>query len=126
MTPAEAALTGTRAACGVALVSRHSLLDRLQGGRMVAQAPIEAWSRGALPGDLAPTDTATVYTIAAAIDLLHGITMLALAALSGNRRHAVASAGIALSFAAGDLLLCRTAQTAETDVGAHQDLLMEV
>jgi hypothetical protein len=128
MTPAEAALTGARAACGVVLASRHSLLDRLQGGRMVAQAPVETWLRGGVPQQPAKTDTNTVYRIAAVVDTLHGISMLALAALPGNRRHAAVSAGLALSFAAGDLLVCRTAQdsAAGSGAGAHQALLMEV
>lgn len=124
MQPGEFALTGARAACGIAVASRHSLLDRLQGGRMVVQAPIEAWARGALPGDRAKADTTTVYRVAAVVDVLHGLSMLAFAAFPGHRRHAAASAAIALSFAAGDLLLCRTGGSPVASV--HHALLMEV
>lgn len=126
MKPGEVALTGARAVCGIAVASRHSLLDRLQGGRMVVQAPIEAWARGALPRDRAKADTATVYQIAAVVDGLHGLSMLAFAAFPSHRRHAVVSAGIALSFAAGDLLLCRMARTSVPSAGAPHALLMEV
>lgn len=104
--PAEAAVTGARAACGLALACRHSLLDRLQGGRMLVHAGAEAWARGA--SGPARSDTTTVYTAAAAVDVLHGVSMLATALVPSHRRHASSSAAIALLFAVADLVVCRT------------------
>lgn len=102
---AEAALTGGRAACGLALACRHSVLDRLQGGRMLVQAGAEAWARGA--SGPARSDTTTVYTAAAAVDALHGVSMLAIAIWPSHRRQASASAAVAFLFAVGDLLVRR-------------------
>ncbi|GGB35176.1 hypothetical protein GCM10011492_27300 [Flexivirga endophytica] len=103
---AEVALTGARAACGLTLACRQSLLDRLQGGRMLLQAGAETWARGA--SGLARSDTATGYTAAAAIDALHGVSMLAIAIWPSHRRQASASAAVAFLFAVGDLLVRRT------------------
>lgn len=123
MTPVEGAVSGARAACGLVLVGRHSTLDRLQGARMIAQAGVELWARRNSPGARAPADTTTVYTLASAVDGLHGLSMLAFTTLPGHRRHAAGSAALALLFLAADVAVCRAVPPAQS---AHHGLLMEV
>ncbi len=110
VTASEWALTGSRAVCGGVLVCRPTPLDRLQGGRMLAQAGAEAWFRAPVRRRT-PHDAPLVYGVAAGVDILHAISMLSLAAARGHRRHALVSAAIASGFAAGDLLIRRSSST---------------
>lgn len=83
---------------------RTSLLNRLQGARLVAQAGAEVWVRSK---HAAVADAGTVYGIAAVVDASHGVSMLAFATFSaaGRRRRAALSAVLAALFTAGDLLV---------------------
>jgi len=113
----EVALSALKASCGMAVASRHSLLDRLQGGRMVVQGGVELWCDGVGRSGDTVAERTTIYTVSAAVDGLHGVSMLALAAVPGWRRHAGASAALALLFAAADLMVARAARP---PVGAHR------
>lgn len=92
---------------------------------MVLQAGAELWIRTGYDARSAWAVKGTVYGLAAAVDALHGVSMLALATVSGpgTRRRAALSAALAALFIAGDLLVVRAA---EPPPRLHPSVLMEV
>jgi hypothetical protein len=91
------ALEGVRAAYGLSLLTRGDRMGRLLGGRLLVQGGGTVWAGG----------DELLHAGGAAVDVLHALSMVGLAAVSRTRRAtALRAAGVATGFAAAEVLVC--------------------